>query len=93
MGNHSTPKYVVVLDGKADQALSWYVKDHGQANDANLERFVMAYAKSLESGGANAHISESLGHIPYPRTAEIRFNYHGGATVAEWKSAPFQIYS
>jgi hypothetical protein len=93
MGHTHTPKYVVVLDGRDDQAMSWRVTDHGHANDKNLERFVMAYAKSLESGGANAHISESLGRIPYPRTAEIRHNYHGGATVAEWKAGAFQVYS
>jgi membrane-bound lytic murein transglycosylase MltF len=86
------PKYVVVLDGKSDQAMCWYVKDYGHANDKNLEAFVMAYAKSLEAGGANAHISEKLGHVPYPRYAEIRHNYHGGATVAEWKAGVFQVY-
>jgi membrane-bound lytic murein transglycosylase MltF len=92
MSKHHTPKYVVVLDGKESQAMAWYVKDYGHVTDQNLEKFVMAYAKSLEHGGANAHISESLGHIPYPRYAEIRHNYHGGATVAEWKAAPFQMY-
>jgi membrane-bound lytic murein transglycosylase MltF len=92
MGKHITPKFVVVLDGKADQAMSWYVKDYGQANEKSLEAFVMAYAKSLESGGANAHLSEGLGHIPYPRTAEIRLNFTCGATVAEWKAGAFQVY-
>lgn len=92
MGKHITPKFVVVLDGKADQAMCWYVKERGEANAKNLEAFVMAYAKSLEAGGVNAHISASLGYIPYPRYAEIRHNYHGGATVAEWKAAPFQVY-
>jgi hypothetical protein len=92
MGKSRTPKYVVVLDGNAHEAMSWRVQDYGQANSKNLEKFVMAYSKSLESGGVNAHISERLGHIPYPRTAEIRFNFRGGATVAEWKAAPFQMY-
>jgi hypothetical protein len=92
MGKHHIPKYVVVLDGKADQCLSWYVKDYGHATDKNLEIFVMRYAKSLEHGGVNAHISESLGYIPYPRRAEIRHNYHGGATVAEWTAGAFQVY-
>jgi len=92
MGKHSIPKYVVVFDCKEDEALTWRVTDHGTANDKNLERFVMAYVKSLEPSGANAHISECLGHIPYPRMAEIRHNYHGGATVAEWKAAPSRMY-
>jgi hypothetical protein len=92
MGKNHTPKYVVVLDGRADHAIAWRVQYNGHANDKNLEKFVMAYSKSLESGGANEHISKSLGHIPYPRTAEIRHNYHGGAVVAEWKAAPFQMY-
>ena len=93
MGNRHIPKYVVVFDGKADQAMSWHVCEHGHANEKNLHKFVMAYARSLERGGANAHISESLGHIPYPRYAEIRFNYRGGATVAEWKAGKFQVYA
>jgi hypothetical protein len=92
MGKHTIPKYVVVLDGKAGEAMSWRVQEYGQASAKNLEKFVMTYAKSLESGGVNAHISETLGFIPYPRTAEIRFNFRGGATVAEWKAAPFQMY-
>lgn len=92
MSKTHTPKYVVVLDGKADQVMSWRVQEHGSADDKNLEKFVMAYVKSLETGGANAHISERLGHIPYPRTAEICHNYHGGAVVAEWKAAPLQAH-
>jgi hypothetical protein len=89
--NH-IPKYVVVFDGRADQAVSWRVTDHGHADAKNLERFVMAYAKSLEPGGANAHLSERLGRVPYPRTAEIRLNFTCGATVAEWKAGAFQVY-
>lgn len=92
MGRNLTPKFVVVLDGKQAEAMTWKVSERGEANARNLEKFVMAYSKSLEAGGVNAHISERLGFVPYPRTAEIRFNYHGGATVAEWRAAMFQVY-
>jgi hypothetical protein len=93
MGRTVTPKFVVVLDGKAHESMVWDSKRHGAPNAHNLEAFVMKFAKSLELGGANAHISVRLGHVPYPRAAEIRYNYNGGAAVASWKAATFQVYS
>lgn len=92
MGRTITPKFVVVLDGKGDQSMIWDAKRYGAPNAKNLEKFVMTYAKSLESGGVNAHISERLGYVPYPRKAEIRYNYRGGAAVATWAAGMFQVY-
>jgi hypothetical protein len=90
MGRSYTPKYAIQLDTQASMA--WDVKAHGTPNAANLQRYVMAYAKSLEVGGVNAHISQALGYVPYPRRAVIRYNKPGGAVVAEWRAAMFQVY-
>jgi hypothetical protein len=93
MGKTVTPKFVVVLDGKNAESMTWDSKSAGQPNAANLEKFVMVFAKSLEAGGCNVHISEALGYIPYPRTAVIKHNYPGGAVVASWKAGMFQMYA
>lgn len=72
MGKHNFPKYVVIFDGKTDKAFTWRVTEHGHTDAKNLEAFVISYIKSLETGGE------------HPRYAEIRHNFRGGATVAEW---------
>lgn len=103
MGQSITPKYVVeIKDGTSAYMTpaSWEVRErprfgmkgHGKPTDKNLEAYVMAYAKSLEIGGANQHISLSLGFIPYPTSAIIRENRVGGKVVATWKVAMFQIW-
>lgn len=91
MGRTLTPKYALDADGCT--GMVWDTKRHGKPTAAKLEEWVMAYAKSLEAGGCNAHISQALGHIPYPRWARARLNYPGGAVVAEWKAAMFQVYA
>jgi hypothetical protein len=54
----------------------------------------MAYGKSLEVGGANEHISNSLGHIPYPDRAVIRHNNQTREVVVEWRAGAFpQVWS
>ncbi len=90
MGRSFTPAYALVVDG---QDFMWDVKRHGRPTEANLEKYVMTYAKSLEIGGSNVGISNALGYIPYPRAAKIVHNVHGGSLVASWKAAMFQVYS
>ena len=90
MGRVTTPKYTLVIDG---MDLFWDVKRHGKPTDTNVEKYVMSYAKSLEIGGCNEHISKLRGYIPYPRKAEVKYNYLGGSIVASWKAGLFQIYS
>jgi len=89
MGRSFTPTYALVLDGND---MMWDVKRHGRPTEANLEKYVMAYAKSLEVGGSNEGISNAFGYIPYPRSAKIVRNVLGGEVVASWKAAMFQIY-
>ena len=89
MGKSFTPKYRLEMDGVTPMA--WTVKYHGQANEANLRTHVFGYAKSLELGGANQHISKALGHIPYPTGAKI-VNQLTGHVVATWKAGMFQVY-
>jgi hypothetical protein len=90
MGRTITPKYALDMDGCT--CMAWDTKRHGKPTAAKLERVVMEYAKSLEAGGCNAHISQALGYIPYPRWARVRRNVWDGHTVAEWKAAMFQVY-
>lgn len=92
MGRSYTPRYSLTIDGNASACMAWDSKRNGKPSAANLEKWVMAYAKSLELGGANEHISKAEGFIPYPRRAEVRVNKPGGAIVAEWKAALFQIF-
>lgn len=89
MGRSTTPKYALTVDGIP---MIWDCRTAGKPTAANLEKWIMAYAKSLELGGCNEHISKALGHIPYPRHAVIRQNRLGGTVVAEWKAAHFQVY-
>ena len=88
MGRSITPKYKVTVDG---QTMCW----RGRANQAELEKYIFAYAKSLELGGCNDHVSKMLGYVPYPQSARIEFNddfVHENNPVAVWKAAPFQVY-
>lgn len=91
MGRSYTPKYTVDIPGFL--CMTWDTKRHGKPTAAKLEKWVMAYAKSLEVGGVNAHVSQRLGYVPYPSRATVRLNVPGGAIVAEWKAAMFQVYS
>lgn len=97
----STPKYRVDLfdhRGFWDKlGLSWNVRSRtnvhgdGKPTDANLEKKVFAYAKSLELGGVNEHLSKAAGFIPYPKAARI-VNQFTGEVVAEWKAGMFQVF-
>ena len=91
MGKSTTPKYRLRL---ADaEPMIWDIKAFGRPTAVNLERFVMAHAKSLQPGGANAHLSEHLGYVPYPYKATIELNCAGPVTVVEeWRAAMFQVY-
>jgi hypothetical protein len=93
MGRTVTPKYAMVVDGNPNTCMIWDVKRYGKPTVANVEKWVMAFAKSLEAGGSNAKISEDLGYVPYPRDVYVKLNYTGGAIVARWKAAMFQVYA
>jgi hypothetical protein len=103
MGKTVTPKYALeiftnkLVNGKwtsvpAIDCATWDIKSHGRPTAENLEKYVLAYAKSLEAGGINEGISKDLGYIPYPTKAVIRYNHAHGAEVAVWKAAAFQVW-
>lgn len=91
MSKDTTPKYVLVIDNKEHQSMEWK-RSYGKPTTANLEKFIIVYAKSLETNGCNAHISKGLGFIPYPSKAKIKFNKTNGATVVEWKAPMFMMW-
>jgi hypothetical protein len=93
MGRSVTPKYAMTVDGNPETCFTWDCKRYGRPTVANIEKWVMAFAKSLEVGGSNAHLSESLGYIPYPRTVVVKYNERNGVVVASWKAAMFQVYA
>lgn len=89
-GSDYTPRYVVDMSGSM-MPMEWNSRDLGRPTQENLEKFVMMYAKSLEAGGVNEHISNGLGYVPYPTWANIR-NQETGETMAEWQAGAFQTY-
>ncbi len=94
MGRSVTPPYRLEMSGVT--AATWRVKAQygipgdGKPTEANLIKYIRAYAKSLESG-SNVHISKALGYVPYPTWARI-VRQADGQVMAEWKAAPFQVW-
>jgi hypothetical protein len=62
MGRTRSTKYGMWIIGYTPAC--WDIKQHDDPTVENLTRYVMAYAQSLESGGANDHTSRSLGQTP-----------------------------
>ena len=86
MGKTVIPKYRLIIDG---QTLLW----RGRATYKRLEDYVMTYAESRKPGGCNAHISEGLGYIPYPKHAQIEYNNPGyPVIVVEWNAPMFMVW-
>jgi hypothetical protein len=96
MGKSTTPTYRVELTENGSQrpiqpqTMSW-PKEAGKVSDANLEKYMKVYGKSLEIGGCNEHISKALGHIPYPSAAWV-VRQRDNKVVASWKAAMFQVW-
>jgi hypothetical protein len=99
MGKDFTARYVVklVTPGMSTTPYAWRVRRDGQSrgygrpNDTNLANHVFDFARSLERGGVNEHLSDSLGFIPYPTKACIKDQFTG-QVVATWEAASFQIW-
>ena len=98
MGRTSTPTYRMELEERrtassnpAVTRMAWDCRSKGRPTDANLERYVLAYADSLKAGGVNMHLSQSLGHMPIPHSARI-VRQSTGQVVASWEAATFQVF-
>jgi len=95
MGKVVTPPYRLEMPNVT--AMTWRVKTqfgipgYGKPNFDNLVKFIRGYSRSLEKGGSNEHISNSLGYVPYPQWARI-VRQSDGHVMAEWKAGLFQIY-
>lgn len=89
MGRTITPKYRIELADRVMQnPMAW---TGGRATQANLEKYIFAYAKDLEAGGVNEHIAKALGYVPYPTYARI-VKQADGEVMATWKAGTFQVY-
>lgn len=73
--------------------VEWHSRGHGHGRptDANLERVILAYGKSLEIGGCNEHISRGLGYIPYPTSARI-VRAATRELMASWSAGAFRVW-
>lgn len=80
-----------ICEGTSEQETFWSVTKLGEPTEDNLWKAVAHYAKQLETGGVNHHVSRSLGHIPYPTAARIH-DLMTGAVVAQWKAGTFQVW-
>lgn len=88
MGRTSTPKYrVEVSDGKQMSLMTW----GGKPTNKRLEEWVISYGKSFEHGEVNAHVSYSLGYIPYPVYARI-VDQATERVVAIWEAPKFMVW-
>ena len=85
MGRTVTPTHRLEMSGTTGMA--W----EGRATQKRLEEWIRSYAKSLEIGGVNQHVSEHFGYIPYPVWARIVRQSTNGI-MAEWKAAAFQVW-
>lgn len=88
MGKSTTVTYRIEMDGCTP--MQWK-REHGRPTDENLAVYVRHYAKSLELGGVNQHVSLALGYVPYPNWAKV-IRQSSGKVVAEWKAGAFQVW-
>lgn len=85
MSQTKVPKYrIEIIDHQGQHSFSWT----GPANNKQLASWVSAYVSSLQPGGVNAHLSSSLGFVPFPHYARLVEQTHG-ITVAEWSAPSF----
>lgn len=86
MGRSYTPKYYMHIDDR--EVMAWR---RGKPTLKKLKEWVEVYGKSLEIGGCNEHISQSLGYVPYPHNVKI-FSSKTRKIVVEWTAGMFQIW-
>jgi hypothetical protein len=100
MGKSTTPTFRIEYSERGQErpnlvttqnTMSWSSRQHGKPTAENLRIYVMKYAKSLEAGGCNEHISQALGRIPYPSAMWI-IRQSNNSVVASWKAAMFQVW-
>lgn len=87
MGRTTTPQYRLEMNDGTKHVQAW----RGAVSEKRLQDFILSYAKSLELGGVNEHISLSLGRVPYPFSARI-VRQRTSEVVAEWKAGMFQVW-
>lgn len=94
-GTSVTPTFrLEITDGSGGYTspMEWDTAAYGRPSEQALEQWVMRYAESLEPGGANAHVSQSLGFVPYPTSAKV-IRQETGDVVAQWSAPPFMVWS
>lgn len=79
MGRTRTPKHRVIIEGHA--SCCWWTKVYGPPNERNLERYILAFNRSLLPSGANHHLTR-IGVKP-ATSGRIEENCAGGNIVCE----------
>ena len=92
MGRTTTPTYRLEISiPKARMTpMAWKSKEYGKPNAANLEKYIMAFAKSLKPGGANSHITKAYGFQP-PVAARV-VHQSTGNVIATWNAPAFMVW-
>jgi hypothetical protein len=94
MGRTLTPKYsleasfVDFANKKLGSLRMGWPSKLGKPTNKKAEAWVRGFNESLKPGGANAHLratQSDLGRVT------VRYNVHGGLTVAEYSPPLFQI--
>lgn len=63
----------------------------GEPNQENLMTALQSIVNSYKPGNCNAHISKSLGHIPFPTNAKV-IDMKTGEIVVTWNAPMFQVW-
>ena len=93
MGKTRTPIYQLRIYDNQESPNAYHIQAwNGQATDKRLLAYLVAHVKSLCPAGANYHISDRLGFIPYPHKAQIVRNQSPFAVVVEWTAETFQVW-
>jgi len=80
MGRTQIVRNLVVLyfwDNSKHEMKNLELPFKGRANNETLRDYIQAWHKSLECGGCNYHLSESLGFVPYVSRASVRSQISG----------------
>jgi hypothetical protein len=80
-----TWKYYLNVDGTK---IFW--RSNRKPTQKQLDKWVLSYAKSLEKGGANEHVSNMLGYIPYPN--DVKLIEASNVVVLRWKAPMFMVW-
>jgi hypothetical protein len=83
---------VYVMDYKTDGVFqSLWPDQFGSPSEESLMQALQGIVDSYKTNGCNFHVSQSLGHIPFPTQAKV-VNVKTGETIVSWNAPMFQVW-